>query len=133
MSQCGHFCGTRVTADSVTLAYHTFVAPQWSDQASGSSGGSSLVNDTGGPDRSEPSFLGREQVCMHFCINSSFSMSDRRAPVGASQKIISIAKYKLSKLSNYSFCTDFESEQKEKEGSEHAFIASWKLKRKDNY
>ena len=30
-------------------------------------------------------------------------------------------------------CTDFESEQKEKEGSKHAFIASWKLKRKDNY
>ena len=57
MSQCGHFCGTRVTADSVTLAAHTFVAPQWSDQASGGSGGSSLVNDTGGPDRSEPSLI----------------------------------------------------------------------------
>ena len=31
------------------------------------------------------------------------------------------------------WCTDFESAQKEKEGSKHAFIASWKLKRKDNY
>ena len=46
---------------------------------------------------------------------------------------ITFTKIQQARNHFYKNCTDFESVQKEKEGSKHAFIASWKLKRKDNY